>query len=72
MKFLVDAQLPIGLSDWLCNHGHDSIHTLILPLKNKTSDLDILAVAEREGRIILSKDIDFYDSFILKGNPKRL
>lgn len=72
MNFLVDAQLPIALSDWLCTMGHNCIHTLSLPNQNKTSDSEILSYAEKENRIILSKDVDFYDSFILQGKPKKL
>ena len=72
MNFLVDAQLPIALSEWLCSLGHDSIHTLSLPNQNRTSDTEILNHAEKENRIILSKDVDFYESFILQGRPKKL
>ena len=38
MKFIIDAQLPISLSNLLKSRGHDSIHTLELPDKNKTKD----------------------------------
>ncbi len=31
MKFLVDAQLPVKLKDWLEEQGHDSLHTNDLP-----------------------------------------
>ena len=38
MKFILDAQLPKKLSDFLIWKGYDAIHTLDLPLKNKTKD----------------------------------
>lgn len=34
MKFIVDAQLPIALSDFLNQKGFDSIHTLNMPEGN--------------------------------------
>ena len=41
MKFLVDAQLPKTLSDFLKWKGHDSVHSSELPMKNSTSDKDL-------------------------------
>lgn len=41
MKFLVDAQLPKALARFLGKRGFDVIHTLELPNKNRTGDLDI-------------------------------
>jgi predicted nuclease of predicted toxin-antitoxin system len=72
VNFLVDAQLPTYLSDWLNDQGHNSIHNLSLPAKNKTSDVEILRIAEREDRILISKDTDFIESFLLYDKPKKL
>jgi len=44
MRFLVDAQLPRRLSDWLNKQGHDAIHTLDLPRANRTSDDELLSL----------------------------
>jgi hypothetical protein len=33
MKFLVDAQLPRRLANWLNEAGHDTLHTFDLPKK---------------------------------------
>ena len=38
MRFLIDAQLPKSLADFLSQKGHESIHTLELPDKNRTTD----------------------------------
>lgn len=59
MKFIVDAQLPKSLFDFLKQKGFDSIHTLELPDKNKTKDGQIAQLANEEGRIVVSKDTDF-------------
>lgn len=72
MKFVVDAQLPKILSDFLNRKGFDSKHTLDLPLKNKTSDEEIIKLAGKENRIVISKDVDFLDSHLLNILPKKL
>jgi predicted nuclease of predicted toxin-antitoxin system len=40
MRFLVDAQLPIGLARMLEQHGHESKHVADLKMM-ETSDQDI-------------------------------
>lgn len=72
MKFLVDAQLPKSLSSLLVTIGHDSIHTLDLPEKNLTQDNFLLQVAKNEERVIITKDLDFLESQIVRGEPRRL
>lgn len=72
MKFLVDAQLPRRLAKELTAVGHDAIHTLDLPHGNKTTDDDVTLVADREGRIVVTKDEDFRNSHLLRGTPRRL
>ena len=65
MKFLVDAQLPRLLAFRLREAGNDAVHTLDLSAGNRTTDVEILAIAYREGRVIITKDADFVTSFIL-------
>ncbi len=72
MKFLVDAQLPRYFTTWLNEAGHDSLHTLDLPRKNLTPDYDVIARAKRDGRIVVSKDADFVQSFLITGEPALL
>ncbi len=72
MKFLVDAQLPRNVCKWLSELGHDASHTLDLPLKNKTPDIQIIDIAEREGRVVVTKDHDFVQSYLIFGKPKLL
>ena len=72
MKFLVDAHLPLKLVRWLKQRGHDVLHTSELPRKNRTEDVDLIRFAEREARIVITKDADFYNYFILKGEPSGL
>lgn len=72
MKFLVDAQLPRQLAVWLNYKGLDALHTLDLPYQNETEDDQIKAIAEKENRIVISKDRDFLDAHILKNEPQKL
>lgn len=72
MKFLIDAQLPKRFALWLNDAGHDALHTLDMPLKNKTSDQAVVAKAILEGRIVVTKDDDFVQTFLLKGEPPLL
>jgi predicted nuclease of predicted toxin-antitoxin system len=72
MKFIVDAQIPKLISDYLCSQNHDCIHTLQLPNKNRTTDKEIISIALREERVVLTKDSDFLESFILRNQPPKL
>ena len=59
MKFLVDAQLPRRLARQLAVAGHGVLHTFDLPDGNRTSDLVIMERADREDRVVVTKDADF-------------
>ncbi len=72
MKFIVDAQLPSNLSKWLAKNGHEAIHTSELPQQNLTEDIAIIRFSMENESIIISKDSDFYEYFILKGQPHKL
>ncbi|MEZ4620577.1 MAG: DUF5615 family PIN-like protein [Caldilineaceae bacterium] len=72
MKFLVDAQLPKRLARYLAAEGHDAIHTLDLPLANNTPDAVINQFSLAEQYVVITKDADFRDSHLLKGEPYKL
>lgn len=72
MKLLIDAQLPRRLAKWLNDQGWDARHTLDLPSGNRTGDRAICRVAEQEDRIVVTKDDDFVQSFLLNETPPRL
>ena len=58
MKFLVDMPLPPGLARWLTQWGHDAVHCLDIGF-GRASDLEIMARAADEGRVIITADLDF-------------
>ena len=72
MKFLVDAQLPLRLARVLQSAGCDTIHTKDLRRGNATPDSEINLLSIKESRIVITKDRDFLDSFIIKQQPYKL
>jgi len=72
VKFLVDAQLPRHLVRQLTAAGHDAVHTFDLPAGNRTPDDMIVALADTENRVVITKDRDFVTRFLLRGQPRKL
>ena len=72
MKFLLDAQLPLSLKQLFIDKGYDCIHTLDLELGNDTPDKIINSFSVKEQRILITKDSDFFDSFIIRNEPYKL
>ena len=72
MKFLIDAQLPARLTRFLNEAGHDALHTSELPDGNRTTDAQIAERADRDERVVVTKDHDFRDSHLLSRSPRRL
>lgn len=72
MKFLVDAQLPLRLARFFQSAGYDAVHTRELPQGNATSDSYINTLSIQEQRIVITKDADFVQSFLLQQQPYKL
>ena len=72
MKFMVDAQLPRRLAASLKWWGYDVLHTLDLPSGNRTPDWRINEISIEEQRIVVTKDADFVNSFLVSGVPFKL
>ena len=72
MEFLIDAQLPFRLKNWLNNKGFDALHADDLPGKSKTGDIEIADFADLESRIVITKDRDFLKLRILQTKPQNL
>ena len=58
MRFLVDESVGARLADWLATQGHDATaiardYPFALP------DTEVLALAHREGRVLITDDRDF-------------
>jgi predicted nuclease of predicted toxin-antitoxin system len=73
LRVLVDAQLPKRLAHFLAFHAsYDCLHTLDLPAANRTQDGSITRLSMEEKRIVITKDADFVNSFLLHGQPYKL
>lgn len=66
MNFLADAQLPRRLAHLLAEAGHDAVHTLDLPRGNRTPDQEVCEICLRDNRVLVTKDSDFTNSFLLR------
>jgi predicted nuclease of predicted toxin-antitoxin system len=58
MKFLVDAQLPSGLCNWLEERAHEAAYVASV-LSGDRSDDDIARFAAEHDLIVVTKDHDF-------------
>ncbi|MGI8573899.1 MAG: DUF5615 family PIN-like protein [Egibacteraceae bacterium] len=72
MRFLVDAQLPARLARQLTEAGHDAVHTSELPDGNQTGDAEIARLADAGDRVVVTKDLDFRTSHLLRASPRQL
>lgn len=70
MNFIIDAHLPQTLATYFT--GHDVIHTSSLANGNDTLDKQINDLSVQEKRVLISKDVDFYYSFISGRRPYKL
>jgi predicted nuclease of predicted toxin-antitoxin system len=72
MKFIIDAQLPQRLARRLEASGHEAVHTRDLPAGNRTGDAAINDLSLAELRVVVTKDGDFVDTFLLRHQPYKL
>jgi predicted nuclease of predicted toxin-antitoxin system len=71
MKFLIDAQLPRKLTQLIKETGHCAMHTLELPKRNKTTDTEILKYVNDQDCVLVTKDQDFVNSFLVSRHPDK-
>jgi len=69
LRFIVDTQLPPSLSDFFRKKDFDATHVVDYPLGALTTDDEIISIAIKENRIVISKDFDFFDYYLLKNYP---
>lgn len=72
MKFVCDVHLSYKLVKFLNNAGCDALHANELPNKWESSDDEIALLADKEGRIVVTKDKDFFNSHMLGRSPAKL
>ena len=70
MRFIIDAHLPKSIGKVFADLGHEAIHTSEFPKGNASKDQEIIWAAA-DG-IVVSKDDDFFQSFLLFRRPPKL
>jgi len=70
MKFLLDQSTDARLIGWLTDHGHDAIR-IGREYPPGLSDREVLAIAKREGRILITDDRDFGELVFRHRYPHR-
>lgn len=58
MKFLLDMPVSFLLLDVLQAHGHEGVHAHQIG-KDRAPDDELLDIARRENRVIITADLDF-------------
>jgi predicted nuclease of predicted toxin-antitoxin system len=72
MKFLIDAQLPRRLAHQLRAAGLETTHTLDLPEGNRTTDQALITFSLTQHCVVVTKDSDFVETFLLRHEPWKL
>ena len=68
MNFLIDAQLPPALARWIGSQGHQATHVFEVGLQ-AAEDEPIWEHARKMEAVIVSKDEDFLDRWLLSDKP---
>jgi predicted nuclease of predicted toxin-antitoxin system len=71
VNFLVDAQLPPALARWISERGHTATHVIEHGLQAMDDPL-IWQHAQEKNLVIISKDEDFVDRWLLKPEGVRV
>ncbi len=72
LRFLIDTQLPPKLAEILNQRGCEAVHTVSYLDGPLMKDRSLIEIATAEQRIIITKDSDFLDYFLLKGAPPQV
>jgi predicted nuclease of predicted toxin-antitoxin system len=72
MKFLIDEQLPNLLVEWLLSKGYDTVHASALLTNTRIPDEYICECSMAEERIVITKDADFLNTYLVKQQPYKL
>jgi predicted nuclease of predicted toxin-antitoxin system len=72
MKFLCDVHISYKLVGYLNKRDCESYHVNAIFSNPKTKDTEIARYADDNSFIVVTKDLDFRDSYILNRSPKKL
>lgn len=72
MKFLCDVHISIRLAKHITQRGFECIHVNNILDGFFTKDSEIAQFADQNKFVLITKDRDFKNSFLLRGIPARL
>ncbi len=72
MRFIVDEQLPNSLATWLHDQGYEAERMSALKDGTRITDNEIISKSMQEKSIVISKDSDFFQRFLIKKEPHKL
>lgn len=68
MKFLLDEGVEFRLALWLRSQGHD-VTAIAYDYPHALPDHEVLAIARREGRVLITNDRDFGELIVRRNLP---
>jgi predicted nuclease of predicted toxin-antitoxin system len=72
MKILCDVHISYKVCNFFNDYNHRVVHVNQILNKSETKDSEICEYADKHDFIVLTKDLDFKNSFLLKLTPKKL
>ncbi|WP_373524258.1 DUF5615 family PIN-like protein [Aquiflexum sp.] len=72
MKFLCDVHISLNFVKFLNLKGFEAIHINSILKGFNTKDSEIANFADKMNFIVIFKDVDFKNDFLIKGSPKKL
>ncbi len=72
MKFLCDVHISYKIVNYLRSVGFEATHVNEILDKWHTKDRDICTYADENDLIVLTKDADFKNSFLISNTPGKL
>lgn len=72
MKFICDVHIPISLSKFLATQGAESVHVNQILDGSFTPDDLINKYADANDCIVITKDMDFRNSYFIRKAPRKL
>lgn len=72
MTILCDVHISYKICKFLDDKNINTIHVNQILNKSKTKDSEICRYADRYDYIVLTKDIDFKNNFLINKTPKKL
>lgn len=72
MRFLCDVHISYKIKKFLQSQNHYCIHINEILAQDRTEDHDISAYCNERGLILITKDEDFLDTYLIERLPNKL